>query len=226
MKLTAAHAKLTAELTVNLVLPWLTYRLAAPYTTEFAATAWSAAPPTVWSLIELIRHRKIDALSALVLGGIALSLGALLFGGSPRMLLVRENLFTIPIGLLFLVSLGMKKPLIYHAARAVMMRNADPGQHAFEANLQRPAILHGMRVLSLVWGVGLIAQGVLLGWMAWTWKVETYLILSPIIGYGMLGVLGLWSWRYGQTMARNARAETTTRVGWNEAIPPKPPSFI
>ncbi len=206
MKRAAAHAGLAVELTVNLVLPWLTYRLAAAHTTEFAATAWSAAPPTVWSLIELIRHRKIDALSVLVLGGIALSLAALLFGGSPRMLLVRENLFTIPIGLLFLVSLGMEKPLIYHAARAVMARNADARREAFEAGFQRPAILHGMRILSLVWGVGLIAQGLMLGWMAWTWRIETYLILSPVIGYGMLAALGLWSWLYGQTMARNARA--------------------
>ena len=206
MKLTTAHARLAIELTVNLVLPWLTYRLAAAHTTEFAATAWSAAPPTVWSVIELIRHRKIDALSILVLSGIALSLAALLFGGSPRMLLVRENLFTIPIGLLFLVSLGMKKPLIYYAARATMARNNDDRQAGFEAGWQRPVILHGLRVMSLVWGVGLIAQGLLLGWMAWTWKVETYLILSPIIGYGMLGALGLWSWRYGTAMGRDARA--------------------
>ena len=59
-----------------------------------------------------------------------------------------------------------------------------------------------MRVMSLVWGVGLVAQGLLLGWMAWTWNVETYLILSPIIGYGMLGGMGLWSWRYGQSIGR------------------------
>lgn len=52
-----------------------------------------------------------------------------------------------------------------------------------------------------------MAQGLLLGWMAWTWKVETYLILSPIIGYGMLGMLGLWSWRYGTAMGRNARSD-------------------
>jgi hypothetical protein len=213
MKPTAAHARLATELTVNLVLPWLTYRIAAAHTTEFAATAWSAAPPTLWSLLELARHRKIDALSILVLAGIALSMAALLFGGSPRMLLVRENLFTIPIGLAFLISLGMKRPLIYYAARAVMARQTDHDPAVFEARWQRPGILRGARTLSLVWGVGLVAQGLLLGWMAWTWKVETYLILSPIIGYGMLGALGLWSWRYGKTMGRNARAGAAPAQG-------------
>jgi hypothetical protein len=203
MKLTQAHAHLALELSVNLLLPWLTYRLLMPHTTEFAAIAWSAAPPTLWSILELIRHRKIDALSLLVLAGIALSLAALLFGGSPRMLMVRENLFTAPIGLLFLVSLLMKKPLIYFAAHAVASRQDPQAASRFEAAWQRPNVMHGLRIMSLVWGIGLVVQGVLLGWMAWTWPVERFLILSPIIGYGMLGLLGVWTWRYrGQMIDR------------------------
>jgi hypothetical protein len=158
-----AHLKFAAELVINIVFPWLTYRLAHPYTTEFAAIAWSAAPPTAWSLIELIRHRKLDALSILVLGGIALSLAALAFGGSPRMLMVRENLFTIPIGLLFLSSLGMKKPMIYYAAHATLARSGPEQQAAFEAAWQRPQVIHTLRVISVVWGLGLVGQGLLLG---------------------------------------------------------------
>ncbi len=204
MKIAPAQARFGLELFVNLALPWLTYRLAAPHTTEFAAIAWSAAPPTLWSLAELIRNRTIDALSLLVLAGIALSLAALLFGGSSRMLMVRENLFTIPIGLLFLASLVLKKPLIYYAARATFARGAPDLQERFDANWQRPVVLHGLRVMSLVWGAGLVAQGALLGWMAWTWPVERYLILSPIIGYGMLGLLGVWTWFYRDALARRS----------------------
>ena len=205
MKLTQAHTRFALELTVNLLLPWLTYRLLIPITTEFAAIAWSAAPPTLWSILELIRHRKVDALSLLVLAGIALSLAALLFGGSPRMLMVRENLFTAPIGLLFLVSLLMKKPLIYFAAHAVASRQDPEAAARFEAAWQRPTVMHCLRVMSLVWGLGLVVQGLLLGWMAWTWPVERFLILSPIIGYGLLGLLGLWTWYYrGRMIQREA----------------------
>jgi hypothetical protein len=207
MKPTAAQARLALELFINLVLPWLTYRALMPHTTEFTATAWSAAPPTLWSLLELIRHRTLDALSLLVLGGIALSLAALLFGGSPRMLMVRENLFTAPIGLLFLASLWMKKPLIYYAARATLARNASADRRAaFDSHWQQPRVVHALRIMSLVWGAGLVFQGLLLGWMAWTWPVERFLILSPIIGYGILVLLGLWSWLYGRALERRAPA--------------------
>jgi hypothetical protein len=207
MKPDPAQLKFALELIVNLILPWLTYRLLAPHTSEFVATAWSAAPPTLWSVIELARHRTLDALSLLVISGIVLSLAALLFGGSPRMLLVRENLFTAPLGLLFLLSLAMKRPLIYYAARAVMTRNATPEhQVRFEAAWQTPPVLRGLRIMSLVWGCGLIFQGLLLGWMAWTWPTERYLILSPIIGYGVFAVLGVWSWQYRKVLGRRAAA--------------------
>ena len=118
------------------------------------------------------------------------------------MLMVRENLFTIPIGVLFLASLGLKRPLIYHAARATLARQDPERQLQFEAAFLRPHVARGMRVLSLVWGTGLIAQGLLLGWMAWTWPVDRYLIVSPIIGYGIFAALGLWSWHYRGVMAR------------------------
>ena len=171
---------------------------------EFAAIAWSAAPPTLWSLAELALHRKLDALSVLVLAGIALSLAALAFGGSPRMLMVRENLFTIPIGIAFLVSLGLKKPLIYYAASATMARSSPEQHTAFQEAWQRPQVMHGMRVISLVWGLGLIVQGLLLGWMAWTWPIPTFLWSSPIVGYGIFAVLGVWTWDYRRR--RQARA--------------------
>jgi hypothetical protein len=48
----------------------------------------------LWSGIELLRFRRIDALSLLVLAGILLSLLAMLLGGSPRVLLMRESLLS------------------------------------------------------------------------------------------------------------------------------------
>jgi hypothetical protein len=205
--LTRANCRFALELIVNLVLPWATYTLLVPHTSEFTAIAWSAAPPALWSLLELALHRKLDALSVLVLAGIALSLVALAFGGSPRMLMVRENLFTIPIGLAFLFSLGLKKPLIYYAAAATMARSSPEQLAAFEAAWQRPIVTRSLRVISLVWGVGLVAQGLLLGWMAWTWPIPTFLWASPVIGYGILAILGLWTWYYRRGRQRWAATQ-------------------
>jgi len=152
--------------------------------------AASAAPPTLWSVYELARFRKLDALSLIVLAGILLSLSAVLFGGSARLMMVRENLFTVPIGLAFLISAVTSRPLIYDLAAAVIARESSERLAFFETVRQRPQVMHGLRVMTAVWGFGLVAQGVLLGWMAWTWPIERYLLLSPIIGYGYSGCAG------------------------------------
>ena len=76
---------------VNLGGPFLVYQLAAAHMSETAALILSSAPPILWSIGQLIWTRKLDALSLLVIAGIALSLVATLLGGSPRLLLVRES---------------------------------------------------------------------------------------------------------------------------------------
>jgi hypothetical protein len=195
-------AKTIAELAVNILLPWLVYReLNKPYG-EFDALAASAAPPILWSAYELARFRKLDALSLLVLGSIVLSLMALAFGGSPRLLMVRENLFSLPIGAAFLASTFMARPLIYYMARATFARESPDHLALFEQAWRRPHVLRGLRVMSAVWGAGLIFQGALLGWMAWTWPVERYLLVSPVVGYGIIGALAIWTYSYRQALRR------------------------
>lgn len=64
---------LLLELGVNLLGPWLVYRLCLPRFGEFGALVASGIPPASWALGGLARTRRLDALSLLVLLGIALS---------------------------------------------------------------------------------------------------------------------------------------------------------
>ena len=210
--------RIVGELFVNLAAPWLVYSWLSPLYGEFWALVASAAPPTLWSIYELVRFRKLDALSLIVLAGILTSLAAIGLGGSPRMLLVRENIFSIPIGLAFLVSLGLRRPLIYYLASATMARNSSADLAQFEANWERPDVLRRLRIMSLVWGIGLTAQGLLLGWMAWTWPIGTYLLVSPAIGYGAIGGIAFWNWWYVRDLKQKSAAREAAAL---EAQTPK-----
>ena len=83
------RAKLILEIIINFLLPWLCYRYGEPRWGEAGALMFSALPPILWSMAELLRFRRVDALSLLVLLGIALSLLAMLLGGDARLLLLR-----------------------------------------------------------------------------------------------------------------------------------------
>ncbi|MFM0242651.1 VC0807 family protein [Paraburkholderia phytofirmans] len=200
------------ELAVNFLLPWLAYRLALPHLGETGALIASAVPPIVWSLIELARFRRIDALSVIVVAGIVLSVAAMALGGSPRMLLLRESLISGAIGVVFLLSLPMRRPLIFYLARATVAREMEGGAVRFEALWQeRPALVSAMRLMTLVWGVGLTGETALRAWMALTWPIERFLVVSPFIGYGIYGGLTLWTFWYRKTM--RGRVEVGVQSG-------------
>lgn len=84
---------------------------------EFTALAVAALFPIGKSAFELAYHRQLDPISILVLLGIAADSVALLFGGSPRLLLVRESLITGVFGLACFSSLLWPRPLMFYFAR-------------------------------------------------------------------------------------------------------------
>jgi len=195
------------ELAVNFLLPWLAYRLALPRLGETGALIASAVPPLVWSAIELARFRRVDALSVMVVAGIVLSVAAMALGGSPRMLLLRESLVSGAIGVAFLLSMPMRRPLIFYLARATVAREMEGGATHFETLWRdRPGLATAMRTMTLVWGIGLTAETALRAWMALTWPIERFLVVSPFIGYGIYAGLALWTLWYRKTMRGRVEA--------------------
>nr|WP_246327153.1 VC0807 family protein [Burkholderia guangdongensis] len=196
------------EIAVNLLLPWLAYRLARPHYGDAGALYASAIPPLAWSIVEFARRRRADALSLLVLLGIALSIVAMALGGGPRMLLMRESLVSGAIGAMFLVSLAFSRPLIFYLARATIAREEAQGSARFEAAWdERAELRRSLRVMTLAWGGGLTSEMLLRCWMVWHWSVERVLVVSPIVSYTIYGGLMGWTfWYRGRLRARSRTA--------------------
>jgi len=186
--------KLLPELVFNFLLPWLAYRWALPQWGETTALMVSSLPPIVWSGVELLRFRRVDALSLLVVGGIALSLLVMLLGGSPRVLLMRESLLSGLFGVVFLLSLLAARPLVYHLALATVARESVDGQARFIRRWQEPAFRRGIRQMTLLWGAGLTLETTIRCCMIWQLPVETFLLLSPFVSYGIMGLLVGLTW--------------------------------
>ena len=70
-----------------------------------------------------------------------------------------------------------------------------------------------MYIMTLAWGFGLVAQTVVACVMVFRMSIRNYLIVSPILGYGTMGVLALWTFLYVRRMKKRgeaARAAATT----------------
>jgi hypothetical protein len=201
------------ELLVNLALPYLVYVKAESSLGQVRALLAASVPPIIWSGIEFARKRRIDAVSILVLAGIVLSLLAFLGGGSVRFLQLRENLVTGLIGLVFLGSAAIGRPLIYQLARAGKLRESSAEAERFEALRDKQHFRRGMTVMTLVWGFGLLAQTGVACLLVFSMSIRHYLVVSPIVGYGTMGCLALWTFWYVKRMKRRGTAAAAKARG-------------
>jgi hypothetical protein len=193
------------EIGVNLIAPFVISDTLQAHWGEIAALLASSAPPLVWSLAGLVRRGRIDALSVMVLAGIVLSLLAMAGGGSARFLQLREKLVTALIGLAFLGSAAIGRPLIGPLARATVARESADALATFEARRNEPRLRRMIMVMTLVWGFGLLADFAVSVLLIESMSVADYLVAGPIVGYGSIGGLTLWTVIY-RRRARRAMA--------------------
>jgi hypothetical protein len=201
-----AVGNIAIELLVNIALPYVIYVKAEASQGQVRALLAASLPPILWSGIEFARKRRIDAVSILVLAGIVLSLLAFLGGGSVRFLQLRENLVTGLTGIIFVGSAAIGRPLIYQLARASKLRQSKAEAERFESLRNKQHFRRGMTVMTLVWGFGLLAQTGVACLLVFSLSIRHYLVVGPIVGYGMMGGLALWTFWYVKRMKRRGAA--------------------
>lgn len=193
-------------LLINGLAPYLIYVAVHAHASSFAALLCSAVPPMLESLWSVFRRRRLDVMAVLVLGGIALGLGLMTLGGDARLLLVRESLVTGIIGLVFIGSLALRRPLIYYLARETTAGD-DPERlarwHRFS---ELPAARRGIRWITLVWGAGLLVEAAVRVDMAESMAIDHFLAVSPFVQYGLTGLLIAWTVWYSRVLRRAVRA--------------------
>ncbi len=209
---------IAVEVGVNFAAPFVVYSLTKQRLGDVGALIASSAPPIAWSLIEFLRRRRVDAVSILVLAGIGLSLLAFLGGGGARFLQLREKLVTALIGLIFLGSAAIGKPLIYYLARARLNRQSAAEAQSFEALRDDRFFRRAMMIMTLVWGFGLVAEAAVAGMLVFTLSIRDYLLVSPVVGYATAGALTLWTFWYARRQRRKGEARRVAEAAEIEAI--------
>jgi hypothetical protein len=181
------------EILVNFVLPYFVYVKTAIIIGQVHALILSSLPPIVWTVARSVYSRKTDAVSLLVIFGIFLSLMAFIGGGSVRFVQLRQNLVIGLIGVLFLSSIVFRRPLILPLARATILRSDLGKIRALDELQANQEFRQDMTILTAVWGVGLLAETLAACILLYCMPIQEFLIVNPVVGYGAMGGLLLWS---------------------------------
>lgn len=137
--------------------------------------------PLVSNVFSWVRKGRVDVVGIIILLGMAGSAIGLAFGGSQRLLLIRESFITGIIGIALLVSpLVLRKPVGYHVLRHFMA--GQPGNPIpFERLWASKGFRRTIRVMTFGWGVLLVAEFCGRVAMALLMPIAFALAVAPLI---------------------------------------------
>lgn len=189
------------DIALNLALPYAAYvLLERAGAGEARALILSALVPAMVAVASLIRRRRINALSLLVLAATALSLGATALSGSAWFVLIRPSFVTGSIALAFMVSLALQRPALFYLARDTTCPTEDEAR-TFEANWAGAAFRRSMRRLTVVWAVFLGGEAALRAGLAAIWPDPTLVAATQILWIVLPILLTRWSIRAAKRWA-------------------------
>jgi hypothetical protein len=186
-------ASVLASLLVNAVLPLVLYALLSPHMSQLHAVLLVALVPLAEGLITFARHRRIDALGVFILATLLLGAAIVVLGGTPRLILAREQILTGAIGLLLLGSLLLPRPAAFYLFRAVVTRQDSGGRAPFDARWETsPSFRRLLRRVTVVFGLGIVAEAAINITLALLLSIPAFLAVSPVVRYGIAGLLLAW----------------------------------
>ncbi|MCU1642477.1 MAG: hypothetical protein JWN03_2752 [Nocardia sp.] len=180
------------------VLHWLGY-------SDFIALLAGAVVSAVMVGIPAIRARKIDAMAVLVLAVFVIGLVGSLISGDPRIMIIKDSFGTAVIGLAFLISAMLGKPLTYAAARKAVATSAPHRLPILVATYENdPDARRSYRNLAVLWGVGLLAEAILRVVLAYQLPIHTMAWLGSVLIVVTITTLMMISARTIKRVRKNA----------------------
>jgi hypothetical protein len=191
---------------MNAALPFVVYSALTNmlHTSDFVAVVASGVPPLLDSALGIVRSRRIDFLAGFVLVGLVAGLIPSLMSGSTQLLLVRESLITGVMGLVYLASLLTPRPMAFYFSRYFVTGNDPTNIARFNDLWQHTAFRHAMRLSTVVWGIMLCLEAATRAFLVYRLSTAQFLLVSPFVLYGFLGVTMAWTMWYARYSRRKA----------------------
>ncbi len=185
--------RMLPNLLINAGVPFLVNMLARPHMSTINALLLASSVPAVFTLVNIICKKRIDAVGVLVVAGLLLTAAFALLFKSPQLLLLQGAAVSGLFGIAMLVSLLFPKPILFYIVRSVLAQNGSQRVANFNADWSFPQVRSFYRLLTLVWGCVTLASLLLLAVLVFTLPISLMLVLSPILNIAVIMPAAHWS---------------------------------
>lgn len=188
------------------VIPLAVYYLVHHQVSTASALAIAGVPAALWVIFHWLWRRTIDPIGMLVLVGFALGLSvSFAMGGNAFVLKVRDSAVTATFGVLCLASLWVaRRPLLFYLGRSMAAGDDPVRRRLYDQLWELPTGRMSFRVLTALWGIGLIAEASVRVTLARLLPTGAFLAVSPIVTtifFGGLFAFTLWYARWTRVRA-------------------------
>lgn len=214
-----APDQLLSQHRLRAVAPIIFFDVAGPLAVYYGARA--AGLSTVVALVlsgvlpafrvigTVARHRRLDAIGALILSGIAIGTVTGLASGSARLYLLDGIVPTVVLGGVCLISLLSDRPMMFRVALETMGGDSPKGR-AFAGLWSYPNFRRTFQTITLVWGLVFLAESALQAIIVETSSINTAKQTSNLLPVVILVLTFAWTRLYGKRAQQRGRRLSAT----------------
>ena len=188
------------------MLPALVFDVAIPIVVFNVLTRYGV--PILWALVAgglspainnlrvWVKSRRLEPLGIIVITFLAIGTAASVISGSVFVALIKDSFLTATFGFICLGSLLFERPLMFYIIRQ-FVAGEDPVRLEWWNGLwQHPNFRAGQRLITAVWGITYLVEALLRVGFALVLSPALVVVISPVMGFGVLIVLIAWQRRY------------------------------
>ena len=191
--------------------------------TAVTALLLSGVFPALGVTLGAIRHRRLDAVGALVLAGIVVGTVLGLVSHSTRLLLVEGSVPTAVFGVVCLGSLWARHPLMFSFAREFTGPDTANGREMTRL-WQYEGYRRVFGVITAVWGVAFLLEAALRVVIVYNTSTGTALAISKVTPFLFAAIMSAWTIAYGTRHKKKGERMAASSGEATEASHVQPPS--
>ena len=153
-----------------------------------------------------LHNRRLDGFAAFLMAVFTVGLALSFATGDARFMLAKDSVGTAVAGLIFLGTCVVGRPMMFYAAQRFSATTSEK-QAWWNVKWQTsPGFWRGFRVMSMVWGVGLLIEAAVRIPLIYVLPIHVMVGLSTVLQAAMFTLLIAWTMWYGKRMRRRPGA--------------------
>ncbi|KAJ3115255.1 hypothetical protein HDU96_000970 [Phlyctochytrium bullatum] len=174
---------------INIILPIVLYSVLTKWLSDVAALAVSGIPPALDAILTIIRAKKMEPVASIVVLSIILAIIVSVVTQDAKLLLAKESLTSICIGIGFLVSTTFTRGNLIWMYNQLFSPSDDDTRAKLEAQWRRPGVRSFTNRLCVLWGVGLLLESALRIVLIYQLDTKIMVYVSPALLVASMAVL-------------------------------------